>query len=174
MDRHFVKALLYAWDRDEFREGLQHLIDLDEVTTLLAALSVEDHDHEVERRVLDLVRSGLDAAEIRRATLLLIEDDDVRDNVAAGITASLADRPDLARSIRFALDDPKVRTELREALESAPLRAVIWQVAENQFEGRRWALIRTALVLVVRHRHARRLTWALRRHGLIHALRSGD
>jgi hypothetical protein len=171
VDRHFVKALLFAWDRPEFRAGLQQLIDLDEVTRLLAALSVEDHDHEVELRAMDLLRSGMDTAEIRRATLLLVEDDDVRHNRAAGLTASIADRPDLARSIRSALEDPEVRTELRDALESAPLRAVIWQVAEHQFEGRRWALIRAAAVLLVRHRHARRLAWALRRHGVIRELR---
>jgi hypothetical protein len=171
MDRHFVKALLFAWHRAEFRAGLQQLIDLDEVTGLLAALSVEDHDHQVELRAMDLLRSGLDTAEIRRAALLLVEDDDVRANLAAGIAGSMADRPDLARSVRSALDDPKVRAELREALESAPLRAVIWQVAEHQFRGRRWALVRAAVILVVRHRHARRLAWALRRHGVIRELR---
>jgi hypothetical protein len=171
MDRHFVKALLFAWDRAEFRAGLQHLIDLDEVTSLLAALSVEDHDHEVELRAMDLLRSGLETAEIRRATLLLVEDDDVRHNLAAGITGSIADRPELARAIRSALEDPEVRAELRAALESASLRAVIWKVIEDQFRGRRWALIRQAAVLVVRHRHARRLALALRRHGVIRELR---
>jgi hypothetical protein len=171
MDRHFVKALLFAWDRAEFRAGLQHLIDLDEVTGLLAALSVEDHDQQVELRAMDLLRCGLDTAEIRRATLLLVEDDDVRHNLAAGITGSIADRPGLARAVRSALDDPQVRTELRDALESAPLRAVIWKIAENQFRGRRWALIREVVFLVVRHRHARRLALALRRHGVIRELR---
>jgi hypothetical protein len=171
MDRHFVKALLFAWDRPEFRTGLQHLIDLDEVTSLLAALSIDGHDRQVELRAMDLLRSGLDTAEIRRATLLLVEDDDVRHNLAAGITAGIDDRPDLARAVRSALDDPDVRAELRDALESASLRAVIWRVAENRFRGRRWALIRAAVLLVVRHRHARRLALALRRHGVIRELR---
>lgn len=58
MDRHFVKALLFAWDPPEFRAGLQHLIDLDEVTSLLAALS-DDHDQQVELRAMDLLRSGV-------------------------------------------------------------------------------------------------------------------
>lgn len=79
MDRHFVKALLFAWDRPEFRAGLRHLIDLDEVPGLLSALCVDEHDHEVERRAMDLLRSGLDTAEIRHATLLLVEDADIRD-----------------------------------------------------------------------------------------------
>ncbi|MFI5907087.1 hypothetical protein [Dactylosporangium sp. NPDC051541] len=171
MDRHIVKALLAAWSRAEFRAGLRQLIDLDEVAGLLAALAVEDHDHEVERRVTDLVRSGLDTPEIRRATLLLIEHDDIRLNLAAGITDALADRPGLARAIRSALDDPDARAELRAALESAPLRAAIWEVTDNQFQGRRWALIRAAVVLVLRHRHARRLAWALRRHGVLRELR---
>jgi hypothetical protein len=171
MDRNFVKALLFAWDRPQFRSGLRHLIDLDEVTALLAALAVDGHAHEVELRAMDLLRSALDTAEIRRATLLLVEAEDVRHGLVAGITESFADRPELARSIRSALDDPAVRVEIRAVLESAPVRAVIWQVTENQFQGRRWALIRQSVVLLVRHRHARRLVWALKRHGVLRALR---
>jgi hypothetical protein len=171
MDRNFVKALLFAWDRPEFRAGLQHLIDLDEVTTLLAALSVDDHDHQVELRATELLRSALDTADIRRAVLLLIEDDDIRQSLADGITDSLADRPGLAGSIRSALDDPAVRTEIRAALESPPLRTLIWKAAENQFRSHRWALIREVTVLLVRHRQARRLVWALKRHGVLRELR---
>jgi hypothetical protein len=44
-------------------------------------------------------------------------------------------------------------------------------MAENQFRGRRWALIREAVILVVRYRRARRLVWALRRHGVLRELR---
>lgn len=171
MDRNFVRALLFAWDRPQFRSGLQHLIDLDEVTALLAALAVDGHADEVELRVMELLRSALDTAEIRRATLLLVEDEDVRHGIMAGITESLADRPELARSVGSALDDPAVRAEIRAVLESAPVRAVIWQVTEKQFQGRRWALIRQAVLLLVRHRHARRLVWALKRHGVLRELR---
>ncbi|MET7425671.1 hypothetical protein [Dactylosporangium sp. NPDC005555] len=166
-----MKALLFAWDRPEFRAGLRHLIDLDEVPGLLAALCVDEQDHEVERRAMDLLRSGLDTAEIRHATLLLVEDADIRDNLTAGIAGGLADRPDLARSIRSALDDPDTRADLRDALESASLRATIWRVAEHQSRGRRWALVREALILMLRHRHARRLAWSLKRHGVIRELR---
>jgi hypothetical protein len=171
MDRNFVRALLYAWDQPDFRAGLQHLIDLDEVTALLAALAVDDHDHQVELRAMQLVRSALDTAEIRHAVLLLIEADDIRHSLAAGITDSLPDRPGLAAAIRSALDDPAVRAEVRAALESAALRETVWRVAEDQFRNHRWALVRQVAILLVRHRHARRLAWALRRHGVLRELR---
>jgi hypothetical protein len=171
MDRNFVRALLYAWDQPDFRAGLQHLIDLDEVTTLLAALAVDDHDRQVELRTMQLARSALDTAEIRHAVLLLIEADHIRRSLAAGITDSLADRPGLARAIRSALDDPVVRTEVRAALESAPLREVVWGAAVDQYRDHRWALLRQLAVLFARHRPARRLAWALRRHGVVRELR---
>lgn len=174
MDRNFLRALLYAWDQPDFRAGLQHLIDLDEVTTLLAALAVDDHDREVELRTMQLVRSALDTTEIRSAVLLLIERDDIRGSLAAGVTESLPDRPGLAAAIRSALDDPAVRTEVRAALESPALREVIWRAAEDQYRDRRWALVREVVVLFVKHRHARRLAWALRRHGVIRELRRGS
>ena len=66
MDRNLVRALLAAWGHPEFRSGLRHLIDLDEVGDLLAALAVEGHDREVELRALELLRSALDSDEIRR------------------------------------------------------------------------------------------------------------
>jgi hypothetical protein len=170
MDRNLIRALLAAWDQPEFRSGLRHLIDLEEVTTLLAALATEDHDHQVERRALELLRSALDTDEIRRAVLLLVETDEIRQHLVAGIAEGLADRPDLARSIRSAADDPAVRRELRAALESARVRELIWTAAQGG-AGRRWALIWAAVVLMVGHRHARRLAWALRRHGVLRELR---
>ncbi|MFY1672708.1 hypothetical protein ACN27G_22550 [Plantactinospora sp. WMMB334] len=171
MARNLLRALLYAWDQPAFRAGLQHLIDLDEVTTLLAALAVDDHDKQVELRAMQLVRSALDTAEIRHAVLLLIEDDDIRRSVAASITESMPDRPGLAGAIRSALEDPAVRAEFGAALESGALRAVVWKAAENQLRDHRWALARQVTILFVRHRHARRLAWALRRHGLVRELR---
>lgn len=171
MDRNLVKALLYAWDQPDFRAGLRHLVDLDEVTDLLAALAVEGHDREVELRAMQLARSALDTAEIRHAVLLLIERDDIRRHLAAAVTESLADRPGLAAAIRSALDDPGVRAEVRGALESGALRDVVWRVTEDQFRDNRWALVRHVAVLFVRHKHARRLAWALRRHGVLRELR---
>jgi hypothetical protein len=171
MDRNFVRALLYAWNRPDFRAGLQHLIDLDEVTTLLAALAVDDHDHQVELRTMELLRSALDTAQIRHAALLLIEADDVRDSLAAGIAESLPDRPGLAASIRSALDDPAVRVEIRAALESPALREIVWKATEDQFHNHRWAFARQVVILFVRQRHARRLAWALKRHGVLRELR---
>ena len=169
MDRSLVKALLYAWDHPDFRSGLQHLIDLSEVTDLLAALATDDR--QVELRAMQLTRSALDTTEIRHAVLLLIEADHIRHSLAAGITEALADRPGLAAAIRSALDDPAARAEIRAALESSALRDVVWKMAEDQYRNRRWALVREAAVLFIRHRHARRLAWALKRHGVVRELR---
>jgi hypothetical protein len=171
MDRNVVKVLLAAWERPDFRAGLQHLIDLDEVTSLLAALSVDDQDEEVRRRAMELGRSALETAQIRRAVLLLIETDDIRHSLAAAISDSLADRPGLASSIRSALEDPAARAEIGKALESAGLRALVWKVVEDEFRGHRMALVGQATLLLLRHRPARRLVWALKRHGVIRELR---
>jgi hypothetical protein len=171
VDRNLVKALLYAWDQPDFRAGLRHLVDLDEVTALLAALAVDEHDREVELRAMQLVRSALDTAEIRHAVLLLIEADDIRRHLAAGITDGLPDRPGLAAAIRSAMDDPAVRAEVRAALQSSALRDVVWRATEDQFRDNRWALVRHVAVLFVRHKHARRLAWALKRHGVLRELR---
>jgi hypothetical protein len=170
MDRSLVKALLYAWGQPDFRSGLQHLIDLSEVTDLLAALATDDR--QVELRAMQLTRSALDTTEIRHAVLLLIEADDIRYSLAVGITDALSDRPGLAAAIRSALDDPAARAEIRAALESSALRDVVWKVAEDQYRNHRWAMVREVAILFIRHRHARRLAWALKRHGVVRELRS--
>lgn len=171
MNRNVVKGLLSAWQLPEFRTALQHLIDLDEVTDLLAALSVPDHDHEVERTAMALLRSALDTPEIRRAVVLLVDSDDVRRQLSAGLSDAFPDRPGLVRAIGGALDDPKVREDLHVMLETPAVRELIWDAAESQFNERRWALVRRTLGLFLRHRSARRLTWALRRHGVLGELR---
>ncbi|MDG4824705.1 hypothetical protein O7635_22875 [Asanoa sp. WMMD1127] len=171
MDRNIVRALLSVWDRPAFRDGLQHLIDLDEVTALLAALAVDDRADEVDQRVRGLLRSALDTAEIRRAVLLLVDTDDVRQDVLPIITDALADRPELARAIASALDDPAVRAELAAALESEPLRATVWRAVDDQYRDRRLRMIGDVVALLARHRPARRLVWLLKRHGLLRALR---
>jgi len=171
MNRNLVKGLLVAWGLPQFRAGLQHLIDLDEVTVLLAALSVPDHDHEVERSLLRLLRSALDTAEIRQAVLLLLELDGVREPLVAAVAESMVDRPGLAAAIGSAAQDPHIRHQVRAALESPKVRELIWQAAENQFSGDRWALVRRAVVLFVRHRSVRRLAWALHRHGVLREIR---
>jgi hypothetical protein len=171
VNRNVVKGILVAWQLPEFRAGLQHLIDLDEVTELLAALSVPDHDHEVERSALALLRSALDTAEIRRAVLSLVESDEVRQQLSAGLSEALADRPGLAEALRNALADPKVRSDLHVMLETPRARELIWEAAESGFDERRWALVRRAAVLLLRHRSARRLAWGLRRHGVLGELR---
>jgi len=171
MNRNLVKGLLVAWELPEFRTGLQRFIDLDEVTALLAVLSVPDHDHEVERSLLRLLRSALDTTEIREAVLQLLELDGVRRPLVAAVAESMVDRPALAAAIGSAAEDPEVRREVRAALDSPKVRERIWQAAENQFSGNRWALVRRAVVLFVWHRSIRRLAWALRRHGVLREIR---
>jgi hypothetical protein len=169
MDRHFAKALLFAWDKPAFRQGLQHLIDLDEVTALLASLADDAPDGEAEQRGLQLLRSALESDEIRRAVLLLIDDAAIRQAIAQGLEAEMADRPGLARAIRSALDDPAVRREVHAALESPRVRAVVWAVADSQLRDRKWTLARHAIRLFG-HRSVRRLVRGLARHGVLREL----
>ncbi|MEV4822629.1 hypothetical protein ACGFIE_16605 [Micromonospora sp. NPDC049275] len=171
MNRNVVKALQVAWGLPEFRSGVRHLIDLDEVSVLLAALSVPDHDGEVERSLLSLLRSGLETIEIREAVLLLLEQDEVRRPLVAAAVEPLADRPGLAAAVASAAEDPAVRREARAALDSAKVRELIWQAMENQVSDNRFGLIRRAAALLVWHPSVRRLAWAARRHGVLRELR---
>jgi hypothetical protein len=170
VDRNLVRALLAAWKHPEFRSGLRHLIDLDEVGDLLAALAVEGHDRKVELRALDLLRSALDTDDIRRAAMLLVEKHDIRRHLAAGITDALADRRDLAASIAASLEDAGLRQELRAALESPRFRRPLWTVVDRRDRGR-WALLWPAIALLITDRHARRLVRTARRHGVLRELR---
>ena len=61
--------------------------------------------------------------------------------------------------------------EVRAALESPALREIVWKATEDQYRNRRWAFARQVVILFVRHRHARRLAWALKRHGVVRELR---
>lgn len=176
MNRDLVNALQAAWGLPEFRDGVRHVVDLDEVALLLAALSVPDHDREVERSLLRLLRSGLDTTEIREAVLLLLERDEVRRPLVA---AAVRPRPEgQATAIASAAEDPRVRHEVRAVLDDARVRALVWQAVESQVDADRVGLVRRAAVLFVRHPSVPRLAWALRRHGVLRELRrtapSGD
>ncbi|MGW3615825.1 hypothetical protein [Micromonospora arida] len=171
MNRNVVKALQVAWELPEFRSGVRHVVDLEEIAGLLATLSVPDHDHEVERSLLSLLRSALDTVEIREAVLLLLERDEVRRPLVAAAVEPLADRPGQAAAIASAAEDPVVRREVRAVLASAKVRELIWQAIENQLSDDRFGLIRRAAVLFVRHPSVRRLAWAVRRHGVLRELR---
>ncbi|GIJ34565.1 hypothetical protein [Micromonospora sediminimaris] len=170
MNRNLAKGLQVAWGLPEFRSGLRHLIDLDEVSVLLATLSGPEHDRGVERSVLTLLRSGLDAVEVREAVLLLLERDEVRRPLVAAV-GPLVDRPGQASAIASAAEDPVVRREVRAVLDSARVRELIWQAIDNQVSHDRLGLIRRAALLFVRHSSVRRLAWALRRHGMLRELR---
>ncbi|MET7820852.1 hypothetical protein [Micromonospora zamorensis] len=171
MNRNLVKALQVAWGLPEFRSGLRHLIDLDEVSVLLATLSAADQDREVESSLLSLLRSSLDTVEIREAVLLLLERDEVRRPLVAAVVEPLADRPGQAAAIASAAEDPAVRREVRAVLDSAKARELIWQAIDNQVSDNRFGLIRRAAVLFVRHPSVRRLAWAAHRHGVLRELR---
>ncbi|WFE53415.1 hypothetical protein [Micromonospora sp. WMMD1155] len=171
MNRDLVKALQVAWGVPEFRDGVRHIVDLDEVAVLLAALSDPDHDREVERSLVGLLRSGLDTTEIRDAVLLLLERDEVRRPLVAAMAEPLADRPGQAAAIASAAEDPAARRELRAVLDNARARELIWQAVDDQVNDDRVGLIHRAAVLFLRHRSVRRLVWALRRHGVLRELR---
>ena len=171
MNRSLVRGLQVAWELPEFRNGVRHLIDLDEVTVLLATLSVPDRDRAVERSLLSLLRSALETIEIREAVLLLLEQDNVRRPLIAAAVESLADRPGQAAAITSAAEDPAVRREVRSVLDNAKVRELIWQAIDKQVNDKRFGLIRRAVVLFVRHPSVRHLAWALRRHGVLRKLR---
>ncbi|MGV9977506.1 hypothetical protein ACWDUH_07485 [Micromonospora wenchangensis] len=178
MNRDLVTALQAAWGLPEFRDGVRHVVDLDEVALLLAAFSVPEHDHEVERSLLRLLRSSLDTTEIREAVLLLLERDEVRCPLLAAVVRPRADRPGQAAAITSAAEDPRVRREVRAVLDDARVRALVWQAVESRVDADRVGLLRRAAVLFVRHPSVPRLTWALHRHGVLRELRrtapSGD
>ncbi len=171
MNRNLIRALLFAWQYPEFRTGLQRAVDLDEVSALLAALSTETGDHEQERRTVDLLRSALDAPEVREALLLLVETDRIRREIVAALAEELADRPSLVVTIAAALDDPLVRADLRDTLETPRLRGLLLRAAEDGARRRRLALLAEVVVLLARHRTARRLVRRLHHHGVLRALR---
>lgn len=171
MNRNLATGLRVAWESPEFRDGLRQLIDLDEITVLLATLSDPDHEREVERSLMGLLRSGLDTVEIREAVLLLLERDAIRRPLVAAAVEPLAGRPGRAAAITSATEDPEVRREVRTALDSADVRELIWRAVDDQMSENRFGMIRRAVVLFVRHSSARRLAWALRRHGVLRELR---
>ncbi|GAB7036715.1 MULTISPECIES: hypothetical protein [Catenuloplanes] len=173
MNRNLVKGLRAAWELAEFRDGLRHLIDLDEVAMLLATLAVADaeRDGEVERSLLELLRSALDRAEIREAVMLLLERDEVRRPLVAATAEPFADRPALAAAVAAAAEDPAVRREVRAVLDDARARALIWAAVDDQVAGHRFGLLRRAALLFVRHPGVRRLAWTLHRHGVLRELR---
>ncbi|MEV0941945.1 hypothetical protein AB0I90_16395 [Micromonospora wenchangensis] len=176
MNRDLVNALRAAWELPAFRDGVRHVVDLDEVALLLTALSVPEHDREVERSLLRLLRSGLDSAEIREAVLLLLERDEVRRPLVAAVVRP---RPEAqATAIASAAEDPRVRHEVRAVLDDARVRALVWQAVESQLDADRVGMVRRAAVLFLRHPSVPRLAWALRRHGVLRELRrtapSGD
>ena len=85
MDPHLARALLSAWQLPQFRDALQDLIDLDEVTGLLAALAAGAPDEQTRRRSLELLRTASDTDSIRNAVLLLVGDDWFRDHIAQAV-----------------------------------------------------------------------------------------
>jgi hypothetical protein len=171
MNRHVARALLIAWNHPEFRAALQHLIDLDEVSSLLAALADGDHDDDVSARAVDLLYSALNRADIRAAIMLLLENVEFREQFSAGVTDAVGDRPDIGPAIASALGDPTVRTDLRAALENTALRELLWRIAEEAAAGRRGGAAAKVVVLLIRHRTARHLVRGLRQHGVLRSLR---
>lgn len=171
MDPHLARALLSAWQLPQFRDALQDLIDLDEVTGLLAALAAGAPDEQTRRRSLELLRTASQTPSIRDAVLLLVADDAFRGQTAQAVANAMADRPALAAAVAAAIVDHEVAEEVRRILGSARTRAALWKAVDGQLEHRRFRLVTAALSLLAR-RDVRRLLRALRRHGVLRALRS--
>ncbi len=146
-------------------------IEQQQVVTDAAQLGDDVGRQQVERSALGLLRSGLDSTEVREAVLLLVERDTVRRPLVAAAVEPLADRPGLVTAVTSTTEDPGVRHEVRAMLDSAGVRELIWRAVDDQVSDNRFGLIRRAAVLFVRHPSARRLGWALRRHGVLRELR---
>jgi hypothetical protein len=170
MSPHLARALLSAWRLPQFRGALAHLIDLDEVTRLLAAYAAGAPDEQTRQRTLDLLRTASDTDDIRKAVLLLIADSAFRSQIARVVVDAMADRPALAKAVGEAIADPEVADEAARILDSARTRAALWKAVDSRLEGRRVRLLSAALSLLAK-RDVRRLLWSLRRHGVIRELR---
>lgn len=171
MDPHLARALLSAWQLPQFRDALADLIDLDEVSDLLATLADGAPDEQTRRRSLELLRTASDTDSIRGAVLMLIADDAFRVQVGAAVGNVLADRPALARSVEAAVTDRAVADELIRILADARTRTALWKAVDGQLEGKRLRLLSAALSLLSR-RDVRKLLRALRRHGVLRAMRA--
>ena len=170
MDPYLARALLSAWRLPQFRDALQHLIDLDEVTGLLAALAAGAPDEQTRSRLLELLHTASDDDRIRPAVLLLVADDAFRAQVSQAVANALSDRPALALSLSSAIADREVADEIVDILGSARTRAALWKAVDSQMQGRRFRLFTAAVALVARRR-VRKLLRALHRHGVFRALR---
>ncbi|HEY2791039.1 MAG TPA: hypothetical protein VGJ28_01705 [Micromonosporaceae bacterium] len=171
MDRQIAQVLLSAWELPEFRDALQHVIDLDEVTSLLTAFAAGAPDEQTRMRGVELARTATETPEIRNALVLLLRKDDFRAKVATLVAAATPDRPALGKALAGAVADPKVAAELSRLLESPKARASIWKTVDSQLEGKRGRLIAAGFGLVAK-KEVRRLLWSLKRHGLLKALRT--
>jgi hypothetical protein len=172
VDPHLARALLSAWQVPQFRDALQHLIDLDEVTGLLAALAAGAPDEQTRRRLLELLHTASDDDRIRSALLLLIADDAFRVQLSQAVANALSDRPALALSLSSAIADRAVADEVVDILGATRTRAALWKAVESQLQGRRFGLLTAGVALVARRR-VRQLLRALHRHGVFRALRQG-
>jgi hypothetical protein len=171
MDPHLAQALLSAWQLPQFRDALADLIDLDEVTGLLAALAAGGPDEQTRQRSLELLRTASDTDSIRGAVLMLIADDAFRVQVGAAVATVLADRPALAASVESAIVDRVAAAEVVRILADGRTRAALWKAVDGQLDGKRLRLLTAALSLLAR-RDVRKLLWALRRHGVLRAMRA--
>jgi hypothetical protein len=166
MDLHLARALLSAWQLPQFRDALQHLIDLDEVTSLLAAYAAGAPDEQTQHRLLELLRSASDTDAIRDAVLLLVADDAFRQEISAAVGNAMPERPGLVHAIA----SPDVARDVIHILRSDRMRASLWKAVDSQLAGRRLRLYAAGLALLV-HRDVRRLLRELRRLGVLRELR---
>lgn len=170
MDAHLARALLSAWELPQFRDALQHLIDLDEVTRLIAAFAAGAPDEQTRQRSLELLRTASETDDIRQAVLMLIADPAFREQISPVVVNALAKHPALGQAVGSAILDTEVATETVRVLDSGRARAALWKAIDSQLAGRRVRLLTAGLALLAK-RHVRRLLWALRRHGVIRELR---
>jgi hypothetical protein len=171
MNQQIARVLLSAWELPEFRDALQHIIDLDEVTSLLTALAAGAPDDQTRERGLELARTATETPEVRNALVLLLAKEDFRTKLATLVQAATPDRPALGTALAAAVADATVAEQLSRILESPKARASIWKAVDSQIAGKRARLV-TAGVSLLAKKDVRHLLSSLRRHGLVRALRA--
>jgi hypothetical protein len=113
----------------------------------------------------------MQTAEVRNALVLLLAKEDFRTKLASLVQTVLPDRPALGTALATAVADPAVAEQVSRILESPKAQASIWKAVDSQVAGRCGGLVTAGLSLLAK-KDVRRLLSALRRHGLIRALRA--
>lgn len=167
MDRGLATALSIAWADPSFRAGLHELLDLPQTGALLRGLA----DGQDRAAAVDLLEAATATPSVQRALLLPIAHAPVSSRVLDYLATRPDISPDLVTALRLALDDPDVQTGVRTVLESADIRRKIWTTARAGLNHSTGSLLWHLAGLFAPTGRVFRLVLALKRHGVLRAVR---